>query len=119
MVASHGKLGMLFLDDEVVQVLRQGELIAETEAIVVETEADLHIALLSLLMQRYQQLIVMVADVAGLPPYGLPRLIEGTRLLTSERKTALEVGLAGAGCACSPLSGIFLIGVSLQFQTKF
>ena len=70
-------------------------------------------------MQRYQQLIVMVADVAGLPPYGLPRLIEGTRLLTSERKTALEVGLAGAGCACSPLSGIFLIGVGLQFQSKF
>ena len=45
-VAGHGKLGVLFLDDEIVQVLAQGKFVAQTETFVVETEPYFHIPLL-------------------------------------------------------------------------
>ena len=40
MVASHRKLTHLLLDQEVVQILLLGELITESDAIVIDTETD-------------------------------------------------------------------------------
>ena len=117
-VARHGELRVLLLDDEVVQVLAQRELIAEAESVVVETETDSEVALLCLLMQGDEQFVVVVADVTRLTPNGLPCLIEGSSLLVCERKAALQVGLTGAGCTGSSLCRVFLVRIGFQFQTE-
>ena len=43
MVARHGKLCMLFLDDKIDQVLLYGKLIPQADALVVNTEPDVHL----------------------------------------------------------------------------
>ena len=40
MIACHGKLGMLLLNDEIVQAFLLRELIAQTHTIIIYTEAD-------------------------------------------------------------------------------
>ena len=50
MVASHRKLTALFLDEEVVEVLLLGELITESDTIVIDAEADKYLPLLFLLL---------------------------------------------------------------------
>ena len=76
MVACHGELRALFLDDEVDELALLRELIAQTHAVVVDAEADVHQALGGGLAQLHEQLAVVVADVAVLTPHGLPRLVE-------------------------------------------
>ena len=43
-VARHGKLRVLCLHDEIVEILLLWELVAETDAVVVDTEAEIHVA---------------------------------------------------------------------------
>ena len=97
MVASHGKLRVLLLDEEIVQFLLLRELIAQADAVVIHAEADddgavalkerpaplvlalgSHLAVFVLIVQGHGQFVVAVADVAGLAPYGLPGLVERT-----------------------------------------
>ena len=50
-VACHCKLGLLLLDDEVVEVFLQWELITEAHAVVIDTETDCHVTVCALLIQ--------------------------------------------------------------------
>lgn len=75
-VACEGKLGELFLDDEVGEAALLGELIAEAEAVVVEAEADVHEVAGALLFHTYEEFVVVVADGRLLAPYGVPGLIK-------------------------------------------
>ena len=86
MVAGHGKLGQLICYLEVSQCVLVGKLVAERQAVVVKAEANLHdggtgnhLALPvegTVLFQRDEQLVVVVADRGLLAPDRLPRLIE-------------------------------------------
>ena len=76
MVASHSKLGVLSLHDEIWQILLLWELIAEPYSIVIHAETQVHETTVRRLLHLHEQLVVVVADVACLAPYGLPGLIE-------------------------------------------
>ena len=119
MIASHSKLCMLFLDDEVVEIVRQRELIAEAETIIIEAEADIHVTLLSTLMESHQQFVVVITNVLVLTPYRLPRLVKCAGLLTGQRESALKVCLTCAGRTGSALCRVFLVGIGFQLQSKF
>ena len=116
-VAGHGKLGVLFLDDEIVQVLAQGKFVAQSETFVVETETDFHIPLLGGLVKSHEQLVVVVADGLGLTPYGLPGLVEGAGLAAGQGEVALKVGLAAACGAGAAFGGVVFIGGGFELQS--
>ena len=93
-VARHGKLGFLLLDDEIIEFALLGELIAQPHAVVIDTEADDHVTRVHvestsaftrpgchltgfpLLAERDGQLVVVVADSCGFSPHRGPRLVE-------------------------------------------
>ena len=82
MVTSKGKLRQLVFYHKIGERVFHGELVSESQTIVVKPESDLHhCGLLSLffqwLLQGYKELVVMVANVGFLAPYRLPSLIEG------------------------------------------
>ena len=76
-VARHGKLGEFLLNHEIGKTALLGELIAEAEAIVVETEADVHQVARALLLHTHEELVVVVADGRLFAPHGVPGLVEG------------------------------------------
>ena len=92
MIARHGKLRVLFLNEEVVQRLLLGELIAQSHAIVVDPEANDDIAMGSQLVKIYLQFIVLIAYGGRLTPHGFPRFIEGRRLGVGNLETVHQVG---------------------------
>ena len=92
MIACHGKLGMLLLDDEIVQTFLLWKLIAQAHTIIIYTETDGDITLRSSLVQVYLHLVVMVADGSGLAPYRLPGFIESRCLAASFSKTIHQAG---------------------------
>ena len=92
MVACHRKLRHLFLDEEIVELLLLGELITETDTVVIDAETDKDLAVVRRLRQGRRILVVLVADVLGLSPYGLPGLIEGRGLFLGEREAFHQVG---------------------------
>ena len=108
-VAGHGKLGALLADEEIVEVWLLRELIAEAYAIVVDAEPDDNRACVlpwghlrifpdgplaeERLPERGRILIIMVTDVAGLPPDGLPSLIESRSLLVDDSEAVHQVML--------------------------
>ena len=92
MIARHGKLRVLFLDEEVVQRLLLGELIAQSHAIVVDPEANDDIAMGSRLVKIYLQFIVLIAYGGRLTPHGFPRFIEGRRLGVGNLEAVHQVG---------------------------
>ena len=110
-VASHCKLRALLLDEEVVQPLLLGELIAESDTIVVHSEADHDGARLPLLRQRGRILVIVVANVARLAPYGLPRLVERAGALARQREVAHQVVLV------QPRRRVLVLG-QLQSQVR-
>ena len=77
MVASHGKLRVLLLDDEIDETVLLGKLIAEAHAVVIDAEADVHLASCVVLGETDEKLVVVVADSGRLAPDGLPGLVEG------------------------------------------
>ena len=111
MVACHRKLRALFLDDEVVELGLLWELVAEPDAIVVDAETDHDGAyvwdqgqsggravacvafFLDDLLQCDGELVVVVTDVFGLAPHGLPGLIEGGGLFVLDMEGIHQVGL--------------------------
>ena len=92
MVARHGKLRMFLLDDKVHQVLLPGELVAQAHAVVVDAEADVHIAVRLGLTKLHQQFVIVVADVLHLAPDRLPGLVKGRRRGLHHFKTVHQVG---------------------------
>ena len=71
---------MLFLDNKIIQVLRQRKFVTETQTVIKQTEADDHIAILRFLVQRYSHLIIMVANLFHFTPNRLPSLIKSGSL---------------------------------------
>ena len=108
MIACHGKLGMLLLDDEIIQTFLLWELIAQAHTIIIYTETDGDVALRSSLVQIYLHLVVMVADGGGLAPYWLPGFIESRCLAASFSKTIHQAGFLHT------LRGMFILS---QFQS--
>ena len=51
-VAGHGELRMLLLDDKIVQVLLKRKLVTEAQPVVEQAETDQDIPLLCLLVER-------------------------------------------------------------------
>jgi len=86
MVAGHGELRMLLLDDKIVQVLLKRKLVTESQPVVEQAETDQDIPLLSLLVERDGQFIVMIADLFFLAPDGLPGLVECAGFAFLDRK---------------------------------
>ena len=74
-VARHGELCFLLADDEIGQRLLFGEFVAESEPVVVEPEADRHVAACRGLPQRDGHFVIAVADLGLLAPYGTPCLV--------------------------------------------
>ena len=109
MVACHRKLRTLLFDQEVDQFLLLGELVTESDTLVVHTEADHDGAVRGWLLQGGCQFIVVVTDVLGLAPYGLPGLVKRGRLLLGDLETVHQVGLLHA------LRGVLVLG---QFETQ-
>ena len=92
MIACHGKLGMLLLDDEIVQTFLLWELIAQAHTIIIYTETDGDITLRSSLVQVYLHLVIVIADGSGFTPYRLPGFIESRCLAASFSKTIHQAG---------------------------
>ena len=92
-VARHGKLGMFFLDDEVVEVLLQGEFVAEAQAVVEEAEAEDDVTVLCLLVERHSHLVVVVADFLLFSPDGLPGLVERGGLHAGQGEAVHQAGV--------------------------
>ena len=111
MVTSHGKLRHLLLNQEIVQVSLLGELITESDTLVVDTETDHHLTVLTDqgqssglsvttifrtfdgLVQGHSEFVVVVTDVFGLTPNGLPGLVEGRGLFLHNLELVHQVGL--------------------------
>ena len=110
-VAGHGKLRMLLLDDKIVQLRLLRELIAESHAVVVDTETDDDVASAGRLAEVYLQLVVVVADGSRLAPYRLPCLVESSRPGAGLLKTVHEAGLFHS------FAGMFVLG-KLQSQMR-
>ena len=92
MIARHGKLRVLFLDEEVVERLLLGELVAQSYAVVIHPEADDDIAVGGRLVQAHLQFVVMVAYGGRLAPHRFPRLVERRRLGVGDFETVHQVG---------------------------
>ena len=103
-VARHSELGELALDDVEVTILAAGELIAEAEPVIEETEADSYGVAIALLLERDEQFVVVVADRLDLAPDRLPSLIEG-RLLRVRDLEALVEGLLRIGHLQTEMTG--------------
>ena len=111
MVACHRKLRVLILDEEVVQLFLLRELIAESDAVVIDTKTDDHLTdltiqgqsfffafalifrLLDGLVQGHCKFVVVVTDVLGLTPYGLPGLVKLLGLFLDNLEAVHQVGL--------------------------
>ena len=76
MVARHGKLRVLFLDDEIHQVFLCRELVAQAHANVINAETDGYLPVRRRLEEVHGHLVVVVAYLAILSPYRRPRLVE-------------------------------------------
>ena len=75
-VTCHGKLCVLGLYHEIGQILLLRKLISESHAVVIDTESEIHKPAVRRFLHLDEQLVVMIANVARLAPYGLPSLIK-------------------------------------------
>ena len=110
-VASHGKLRVLLLDDEVVELLLLRKLVAQSHAIVVHAEAYGDVSLGGRLTQVHGHLVVVVSDGGRFAPHRLPRLVEGRCAVVGLLKSVHEVGLVHA------LRGVLVLG-ELQSEVR-
>ena len=91
MIARECELRQLFLNHEVGEGILHGEFIAESQTVVVESEADVHgyrflVLPCRMLCHLHQQFVVMIKDLGFLTPYGLPGLVEGAGGSASQRE---------------------------------
>ena len=114
MVTSHGNFSHLLLDQEIVQAFLLRELISETNTLVVDPETDHDLTgltnqsqtfVLSVtavfrtfgnLLEGRSQLVVVVTDVLGLAPYGLPGLVKLTDLFLDDLELVHQVSFIHA-----------------------
>ena len=94
MVSGHCKLSMLFLDDEVVQIVLLREFIAESQTVVEKPEADHDVTLVVGLFKGYGQFVVMVPDFVFFSPYGCPGFVERSCLSIADNKSGHQICLA-------------------------
>ena len=92
-VAGHGKLGVLLLDDKIVQLVLLWKLIAQSHAIVVHPETDDDVALGGRLVEHNFQFVIVVADGGGFTPYGSPCLVKRGGVGSRYLETVHQVGL--------------------------
>ena len=100
-VARHGKFRQLVGHDKVGEFFLIGELIAETESVVEETEADVQEPIVLRLFETHEQFVVVVANAALLAQHGLPSLVEAVVFVAHQFETAEAV--------CATL-GFFVVG---------
>ena len=108
-VARHGELGVFLLDEEVVEGLLLGELIAQSHAVVINPEADDDVTVCGLLSQVHLQFVVVIANGGRFAPYGFPSLVKSGGLRVCHLETIHQVGLL------LPFAGVFVLG---QFQSQ-
>ena len=117
MLAREGKLGALFLDDEVGQTALSGKLVAEAQTIVVEAEADIHQVAGALLLHAYEQLVVVVAYGGFLAPNGSPGVVEGGVLHLLDGEPAVEgEHLRGVAGDVATVPELLLLGVATELE---
>ena len=92
-VARHRELRKLVHYDEVYEVTLLGKLVAESEAVVEEAETHHHVAVVLRLMKPYRHLVIAVAYLRLLAPYGLPRLVERRSLDARHFEAVVERSL--------------------------
>ena len=80
MVACHGELAQFFFNNEVSKFLLLGELIAETNTLVIDSKAQVHLPMSGSLFQGHQEFVVVVKDLTFFPPYRFPCFLEGSLL---------------------------------------
>ena len=117
-VARHGKLGVLFLDDKVVQVLLLRELVAQAHAVVVDAEAYHDVAVVFGLVECHGQLVVVVAYRALLAPHGAPRLVVGRCLGLGQREAVVERRLVDMLAARARLVELVAGVLAVEFQPQ-
>ena len=93
-VACHGELGAFFRNDEVIELALLREFVTQSEAIVIDAETDVHVAVFGCLGEAYQQFVVVVAYLAVFAPNGCPRLVESRAFFVQEGKAVEQVSLS-------------------------
>ena len=91
-VAGQGELGVLLAHNHIVELLLAGQLVAQADTFVVDTETERDVPLRALLHHLGGQLVVVVAYGALLAPYGLPRLVESASLGLHQREAVHQTG---------------------------
>ena len=109
MVARHCKLRVLFLHYYIVELLLLRKFVAQSHAVVIYAEADAYVALHGSLIERYGELVVVIAYCGSLAPYRTPCLVEGGSLRVLHRKAIHEVLLV------RPVGGVLVLR---QFQSE-
>ena len=92
-VAGHGKLCVLFLYDEIIELLLLWKLIAQSHSFVIDPKADGHLPLAVRLVKVYCHLVVVIAYPARLSPYGIPCVIDGGPAGLQQLKSIHEISL--------------------------
>ena len=95
-VAGHGKLRVLLLYHEVVEVLLLRELVAQAHAVVVDAESNLDVTIARRLVEAYLKFVVVVANCLCLAPNRCPSLVEGRCLRRRFLESVHQVGLLHA-----------------------
>ena len=122
-VARHGKFRQLVGHDKVGEFFLIGELIAETESVVEEAEADVHEAIVLRLFETHEQFVVVIANAALLAQHGSPRLVEAVVFVAQELEAAVAIGFLLGVLVLGHLGlhlreGVLLAAVALEFVAK-
>ena len=96
MVSCHGKLCVLLLYHEVVELLLLRKFVAQSHSIVVYAEADSDVPLGLWLVEVHLHLVIVVAYGSRFSPYRAPRLVEACNLVACLLEAVHEVGLVHA-----------------------
>ena len=90
-VTGHGKLRVLFLHNEIIELLLLRELITQAHALVINAEADNDVTVHGSLVQGHRHLVIVVTDGLCLTPHRCPGLVKGRGLLVFHGETVHEV----------------------------
>ena len=121
-IASHCKLAVFFLNDEVGQILLSREFIAESQSVVEESESDENLSVVLLLIESNGHFVVVIPYLGFLTPHGLPRFVERGLLCLCNGETRHQVGLAVDGVCLGVLCVVecllFASFFFLEFEAK-
>ena len=112
-VASHCKLGVLFLNKEIVERFLLRELISQSKSLVIYSESDDDITVSRRLVEVNLQFVVIIANLRPFTPYGSPCFVEGGCLGVSHLESVHKVGLVLA------LRGMLVLGKFESQSTGF